>query len=533
MSTLLPSANSPQLLTRLLETVARGIRTVRGLQEALGVQAQTVRNYLQAARWLDLAQPAEPSGLVRLSPLGLSYVYAGSRRQAIYVQAVWSNPMAADLLTAGDGRLPTVAQVQRAVVARGNPLASATVHRRASAIRGLIAPAVGRVRPSPPEQDALQLALPLGHAAAVETGPPPPAPAADGDDPDVYRFVWAHLLDHGELSLGHLRALLARAGASGVSPSGAVLRAQARGDAALYGDRLVATAASIARRDLASSTSSVILSDPGYRAYLRYLVAAGEVPSASQAGPWAAWDRWLFGRAAEPRTVEADLGALLLERHLEAFPVARGDALAPPVAADPFLATWSLPGLPICLPPTLAQLLGGPHAVGRLHPDGFPTVLDPSVVFHGGLLHPLESPPAELGGAAGLRQRALRRTPAITLLASLLLLHRERPNRFALVHTRAGWGTQVGVASPKPLLAVVEAFAEARRWVLVRRPGGGLDAETLVRVGVALGVASVVGRQVVLAEQLAVELAADTELAEALHALADAWAAFVDRREAP
>lgn len=510
---------------RLLETAARGVRSVVGLQESLGVQAQTVRNYIHAARWLGLAEPGEP---VRLTPQGLSYVYGGSRRQAVYVQAVWSNPLAADLLLASDGRLPTVSQVQRALQDQSPELAVATLRRRASAIRGLIAPAIGRARTPAPGQEELQMSLPLGHSATAQTGPPPPMPTTDGDDPDVYRFVWAHLLDHGELTLAQLRILLDRADCVGLSVSGAVMRAQARGDAAMHGDRLVATAASMGRRDLAGSTSSVILSDPGYRAYLRYLRVAGEVPDTAQSAAFAAWDRRLFGGPASPSELDAALEKLLLERSLGSFPVARGDALAPPVAADPFLDTWSLPGLPWCVPPTLSQLLGGADAVERLLTESeAPTVVSPSVVFHGGLLHPLEAVPEHIGDAAALRRRAVRCCPALTILVSMMMLHRRRPTRFAVVHDRAGWGVQVGLAKPRPFWLVVERFAESRRWVLVRRTGG-LQPAALVQIGEALDIVSIVGRQVVLAEQLAVEIASEPQLAESLGALADAWTAFLE-----
>lgn len=521
-----PSANSPQLVMRLLETVARGIRSVVGLQEALGVQATTVRNYLHAARWLGLAEPGEP---VQLSPLGLSYVYGGPRRQAVYVQAVWSNPIAADLLLAGDGRLPTVAQVERVMQGLGLDLAAATIQRRASAVRGLIAPAIGRARAPAPGQAELQMSLPLGHSATAELGPPPPAPTTNADDPDVYRFVWAHLLDHGELTVHHIRTLLARAGSGEVSVSGVAMRAQARGDAAMHGDRLVATAASVSRRDLSGSTSSVILSDPGYRAYLRYMRATGESPETAQSAAFASWDERLFGGPARPDTVEKALEGLLLERTLESFPLARGDALAPPVAADPFLDTWALPGLPWCVPPTLSQLLGGVDAVERLigSDDDGPSVLSPTVVFHGGLLHPLEKLPESLGGVSGLRGRAVRCCPAISVLVAMLLLHRRRPTRFSIVHGRSGWGVQIGVAAPRPFWQVVERFAEARRWVLVRRPGG-LGPSALVQIAEAVGTVSIVGRQAVLSEALAVELASQVPLAEPLGALADALAAFVD-----
>ncbi len=526
MTDRVPSANNPQLLTRLVGAIASGLRTTPTLREALGVQAQTVRNYVHAARWLGFAMGDDP---LRLTALGLAYAYAGQRQQQLYVQAVWSNPAAADLLVASDGRLPDVPHVER-MIREGEPdLAEATVRRRASAVRGLIAPAVGRSRPHPPAQDELQLALPLGHAAAGDGEPPPPAAGARSDDPDVYRYVWSQLLDHGELRLAHLEGILARAGVA-VDPAEAVLRAQARGDAVLHDDRLVITAASVRRRSLSASTSSVILSDPDYRAYLRLLVATrGQPGPPGFAQRFAAWDRWLFGGPASPADVEAALRGLLLERSLEAFPVARGDALPPPVATAPFLRTWDLPGLPLAFPPTLRQLLGGAEAVARLEVDSeVPSVVTAPAVVHAGLRAPEEAAAPLPADAEGLRARAVRTCPAAALLAALLLLHRQRPHRLAVGHASTGWGVHLGASEQVPLGEFLASFADHRRWVFARRPTGGVGANTLVGVAEALGIAERVGRLAVLTESLAVQLPR-ADAGEALQALADALASWVDQ----
>src|SRR5690606_1664855 len=183
MNAALPNANSPQLLTRLLELVARGVRSTRGLQEALAVEPRTVQYYTRAAEWLGLLDgdgactltplgleyvyagrerprgyasavranalaPAvlEPSGGERLPPpRGLGYVYAGRERPRVYASAVRANALAAAVLEQSGGeRLPTLDEVQRAVARAEPTLAPATVRRRASAVRALIAPAVGR-----------------------------------------------------------------------------------------------------------------------------------------------------------------------------------------------------------------------------------------------------------------------------------------------------------------------------------------------------------------------------------------------------
>ena len=127
-----PNANSPQLLTRLLEMVARGVRSTRSLQETLGVGARTVQYYTQAGQWLGFLQT---DGTATLTSLGLDYVYAGRRRSQVYAAAVWAQPLAAELLAGADGRLPSLDDVMAAVMVGEPELAPATARRRASAVR--------------------------------------------------------------------------------------------------------------------------------------------------------------------------------------------------------------------------------------------------------------------------------------------------------------------------------------------------------------------------------------------------------------
>ena len=527
----IPGAHSPQVLARLLEALTSGIRARRALQESMGLSAQTVRSYLHAAEWLGFLERLEPP---TLSNLGLAFVYGGSRRQQVYVRAVWSNPVAADLLTAGDGRLPEVADVQRVIQGLAPNLSLTTARRRASALRNLIAPAVGRPRPRAPGEAARQAQLPLGHAPVGARAPKPPRPNYSDDHPDVYRFFWNHLLDHGELSLTHVRSLLDRSGCSAIPIDGPVQRAQSRGDAVLSGGVLVATSASLRRRSLARSTSSIILSDPGYRAYLRNLTAPQRPPPPLLAARFADWDGWLFGRPACGERLHVDLASILLERSLDSFPLARGDALVPPIVGAPFLTCWDVPGLPIAIPPTLAQLEGGLDAVNRFlegtvvagrPPD--PT-LAPRVV-HGPILFPGESPPELLGDDAQLRARALRCAPGVAIVCALLLLHRQRPHRMALQLMGSGWAVRIGRRSV-PLFEFLERLAAARGWMLVRREVGGMDDQTLMRILARLEVATIVGRQAVLAESLHLALGGTDHgsLGPQLHALAVAVAEKVD-----
>ncbi|MEQ1504863.1 MAG: hypothetical protein ABMB14_21695, partial [Myxococcota bacterium] len=322
-TTQLPGANSPQVLTRMLEVVSRGVRTTRGLQEALGVGVQTVRAYVHAAAWLGMVDGTDP---VELSPLGLEYVYAGPRRPAVYTRAVWSNPLAADLLMSSDGRLPELDVIERTILRGETGLADATVRRRASSVRGLVAPAVGRARPRPREQDERQLDLALGHAPVVER-PPALPPTATEWDPDAYRYVLANLLDHGELAVGHLRALLDRAGALSAGFGGLLELATSRGDAIRVAERLVATEGAVARQAIVGSTWAVILSDPRYRGYLDDSAVArtdrqAAVRREGVVARFKAWDRRLFGRGVPADELRDSVGRVLLDRPLSAFPVA-------------------------------------------------------------------------------------------------------------------------------------------------------------------------------------------------------------------
>ncbi len=537
---LVPGANSPQLLTRLVEAVARGVRTTRGLQEALGVQVQTVRSYLHAAEWMGMLEAADP---VELSPLGLEYVYGGKLRPQIYARAVWSNAFAADLLVSGDGRLPELEAIERAILRLEPDLAEATVKRRAGSVRSLIAPAVGRPRPRPREQEERQLTLPLDHPAVNER-PPTLGPAGDGEyDPDAYRYLWAQLLDHGELSLGQIRALLDRAGAAGLPIGGLVDMAISRGDAARVGERVVCTAGGIGRRELVESTPSVILSDPLYRAWLDDVVAAetdrqAAVRRDGLAPRFRRWDKRLFGHPVRPGSVVADLEAVLMDRSLDAYPVGQPGEPAPERITEAFLDVWEEPGLPLSAPPSLAQLQGGVAAVNRLlrrarlgNDVAVPDLAARPHVFHGGILHPGEPLPRSVPDVRTLRQRVLMHAPVPSVVAAILLLHRQRPDRLAVVQSGLGWGVRLGPGEPVALLDFVDGFASSRRWLLARRSSGGLDASTLVHLLEVLGIGTAVGRQVVLAESLFARLATDAEemeVAARLQPLSEAIDGWLD-----
>lgn len=540
MSDLIPGANSPQLLARLLDAVARGVRTSRGLQEVLQVQAQTVRAYLHSAAWLQLATATDPA---ELTPLGVEFVYAGSRRPQVYARAVWSVPLAAEVLTAGDGRVPDLDVVARAIERAESGLAPATLERRAGAVRSLVAPAVGRPRPRSREQEERQLGLPLGHATLLDRTPRLSDTASEYD-PDAYRYVLCALLDHGELTMGHLRALLDRAGAPNLPLGGILDLALTRGDAVRAQDRLVVTPAAVERRALARATPSLLLSDPQYRAYLTDAVAArggdrkAEIRRDASAARFRPWDRRLFGHPLAPDQLERDLERVLLDRPLAAFPLALPGPFALPDGGEPFLDGWEARGHLVALPPTLAQLQGGLPAVNRMLRTGraqgevsLPDLSFRPRAVHGGVLHPGEPVPRAVPDVRTLRHRVLMHAPYPAVLAAILLLHRHHPERVQVVEDRSGWSVKAPAARGVPLLAWIDGFARHRGWVPCRRDDAGLPAAVLVAVFETLGLGQVVGRLLVLAEPLFARLATEPEELEILSRLrpladaVDAWLA--------
>jgi hypothetical protein len=535
-----PSANNPRLLRRLLGWLGRGVRTSRALQDVLGVELRTVQYYLQAAEWLGLVEGG-PDNL--LSPSGLEVAFGDDADEA-YARAVYSQPLVADLLSGRPRLMPPIDDVVVAIARAEPDLAPATVRRRASAVRSLIAPALLTRRP---RTDAVQLSLPLAPPAA---GPPAHlvAGASRDADPDVYRFVYNALLDHGELRLGELRGLLDRAGVSELPIGGYVDLAVQRGDAARVEERLVVTAGAVTRRGVGATTSGVILSHPAYRQWLQDLhsAAAGDRTAEirrDQVGPrMRAWDRRLLGGPATADTVDAALSRVLLDRSIDSFPIA-GDPGPPfePAEAS-YLDVWEQPGLVLTLPPTLGTLRGGLVAVNRALQDarqgitevGLPNVATRPVLVHGALLHPGEPRPRSVPDLVSLRQRVLLNAPYPCLLATLLLLHREHPAGYAVRRVRGRWRLLREGRPLGPILDVIDGFIEQRGQLPCRRLTGGIPLDDLLAGLETVGVCNVLGEVVVLSERLFHRLRTDPEQME-IHALlrplADALEAHVAELE--
>lgn len=540
---LIPNANSPRLLVRLLELVSQGVRDPRTLAEILQCEPRTVNYYTQAAEWLGLMTADDAQGRPLLTRLGLELAFGGSDRPRVYARAVWGNDFVAQLM-AGRHALPDVEVISRFILQAAPDMAPSTVRRRASAVRSLIAPALRHL--SARQQPATQLSLDFGGWAP---GPPRP-PRVDSrglsaDSPEAYRVLLRALLDHGELALGHLRALLDAAGGREVPLGGLVEMALRRGDAHRVGEALVASWGAVWRRDLAETVAGVALSDPRYREYLRTLrEAAGGHPGAgARYGQlrerFAAWDRRVFGEQASPARLARDLERILLGRSIESFPLAGEAGPEPGPATGPFLELLEEEGLVLSLPPTLSALTEGVGAINRQldagrHTKGGagpPRLVDRRELVHGGLFAPGESPPRAIPDRVTLRQRALTHVPHLAMLTAVLLLHR-RPTGRRVVRLRDGiLELSAGRTRLGDLLYLLDEFASEQGWLVVRRARGGLGGEVLAEVLESLGVAVRLGAMLVLDEEFFLRLRAEPEgqlLHEQLQPLADRIDQFLE-----
>lgn len=539
----IPNANSPQLLTHLLELTSRGLRTGRGLQEALGVDGRTVRYYLQAAVWLGFLRD-EPDPV--LTPEGLAYVYGGARRRALWAEAVEGQPFITRLRERHGGVLPAGEALAEAIAQEDPSLAPATVGRRASALRGLVAPWREERAAEALAGDEGQLSLPL-----PQTGRPAAAPelarlAGAAFSPDIYRWTLSVLLDHGELTLGHVRALLDRAGAQEAPIGAYVDLAEERGDSVRVDERLVATSAAVGRRDLCDSTVAVILSDGGWRAHVEALRAD---PRASP-GRWRPWDLRLLGQPLNAATLDDDLARVLRDRSLAAWPVTSaltgcppgsppGPPVAPTLAERPFVDAWQETGLLVALPPSLAHLWEGVAGINRRLRNArhrtdavaLPTLAYRPVRTHGGLLYPGEALPRAIADGRSLRHRALTHAPYLAMTVALLLTHRQSGHP-QLVRHRDDWWVTAHRHKLGPLLEVLDGFAVSRGWVACRRRTGGLSAGEVVSLLERLGVAVLTRDRILLDDAFFHQLRVDeeeVEVATRLEPLRAAIEAWIDR----
>ena len=73
---LIPNANNPRLLQRLVRLVASGIRKQRALADVLQVELRTVHYYTQAGEWLGLLDTDRE---VHLTPRGVEFAFAEAK----------------------------------------------------------------------------------------------------------------------------------------------------------------------------------------------------------------------------------------------------------------------------------------------------------------------------------------------------------------------------------------------------------------------------------------------------------------------
>lgn len=554
-ATLVPNANSPRLLLRLLRLVAEGQRRPAALAESLEVEQRTVHYYTQLAEWLGLVEGGPE---LRLSARGLALVFAeGAEQRQLYREALLSQPLARELIE-GRHALPDLDETAARILALEPQMSPRTARRRASALRGLLEPVLRG--PPPPPRSGVQLLLPWG-AAGATTAPPPPSEQGVGEL-DLYRRVLVALLDHGELSTPQLRAVLDQGGGRQAALPPLLELCARRGDALRLEDRLIVSRGAILRRELADEAALLALSDPLYRDYLRRLdrASAGlERAAAGQARPedhqdrqalsrlsarFAAWDRRLFGQRLQPGEAARAVQGLLPGRRLEVIAVA-GEAGAPyPEPAGAWLESLlDEDGEPtaavVAFPSSLGELGVGVAALNlRLQAERaspvaarLPGPLDPRARVHGGLFSPGEAPPRALTDGFSLRLRAMQACPAVGLASALLLAGRRRGR---VPRVRLGEGERPRVeraGEASGLLPAMEAVAQAMGQVVTRPVRGGLRDEVLVKLLLDLGIGARVGAALVLDEGLFARLQEDPEcrgVYEALLPLEDPWLAWVE-----
>ena len=472
-------ASNPRLLVRILEQVAAGNRRVRGLAEALDVEARVVQAHLAAGCWLGFLDLEDDPGL---TSQGLAWVYGGRDRSRVWAEAVRAHPFTRRV--SPEGSAPTVDAILRALRADEPGASVEEGRRRAIAIRRLLAPAWRERRRLAPRQLALTFGKPSRTRPRLDTR------AGTDDSPDVYLVLLRGLLDHGEISPQHLRGLLDAAGGESCGLGGPMAMAVRRGDATRHGDALVVTAGAVARAGLAESAVSIALSDPDFRLHLLALLEGK-----AGAPRFRAWGPRFFGSTPPAQA----LPALLFGRSLATFPVAGDTGPALPVEPSPFLSVATRKGLAVAFPSSLLALAGGVSAVNVALRAAVgasaalpPTCVERRRLVHGGILHPGEVPPRTVADMVALRARVLCNAPAFALLAAMGVLDRRGRLRLRVAgdDVRVEPVPPAGSTAPvRPfaLDVLIEALAGARGWTLVRGPSTARWG-ALAEVGVALGV---------------------------------------------
>lgn len=539
---LVPNANDPRVLVRMIGLIAAGLRRPPALAEVLDVELRTVHYYTQAGEWLGLLST---DGELHLSPAGLELAFADpGRRLLLYADAVWRNEFARGLL-AGQRQLPDAQAITDYILEQEPDLADSTARRRASAVRSLLEPAFHR-RPSKRKPRGQQLALPFPtlRPAADVTEPDVDLRAGLERSPDVYGRLYRVLLDQGELTTSQLRAVLDRIGGTDCPLGGYAEMAVRRGDARRLGERLVVTPGAIRRREFAQDGVLVALTDPDYRRWLRGLLdrARGLVvdPDESHGGVgarldakailasreherlgrrFATWDLRIFGERLTPDTVRAAAEGVLPGRDPLSLPSAGDPGAELPFTDTPFLESLQSPGLPVAFPSTLSDIAGGIATLNgqlqkhRAAPAAVrpPAITDRRARYHSGVLHPAEASPRSIPDNHSLRLRLLTHCPVLSLMGALLIMDRRADLPLQVVDLGAGpllrWDNDL----EGDLIEMLDAFCASQGWLCARPLRGGLDSASLEAIARAAGVSTRAGRRVVMEEALFVRLQEDIE----------------------
>jgi hypothetical protein len=537
---LIPNANNVRLLGRLIELVAQGVRDPRVLANVLDCEVRTTHYYTQAGDWLRLLQTDEKTHEPYLTRLGLEWTYAGKDRGRVYARAVWQVPFVRQLMQ-GRTELPNTAVIAQFIQQCVPDMAKTTARRRATAVRRLIEPAMKY--PALDHIPGHQLALDLGMARPRGRPEPIDQRAAAERNPAAYRAILRALLDHGELSLWHIRALLDARGGQSIPVAPYVDQALNRGDAWRVGDRLVVSWGAVWRRELAETVAGVALSDPGYREYLRAAVQAAKGhPGAAMdysklQADYASWDQVVFGRRVAPAEIPTALDHVLLGRPLDAYPLADDPGPEPGELTGAFLDLTEAVDLVMALPTTLEELVGGISRANELLEErrkqegGPPSIVDRRELVHGGLFFPGEPRSRVLPDTVTLRYRALSHVPHLAMITGLLILHRRSQAELRLRMEDGVLTLRLKRRKFGDVLFVLDEFCSMQGWLVSRRVRGGLAPESLCEVLEALGVALRIGDLLVLDEAFFLRLQTDVEdrqLYDRLLPLGQRLVAFLD-----
>jgi len=470
----LPNANNPRVLTSLLERVAEGVRGSRALSEALECDIRTVQYYLQAGVWLRLLDDDE---VPTLTPLGLEYVFGGRRRKRIYAEAVWANATVRHVFS-GATKPPPAAEIASRLQDLDPTLAPTTARRRATAVRGLVSPAL-RFKPKRAARtEQLALSFPMAPTTQVakvlaEVDIQPGAlPALE-----AYVYVYRQLLAHGELAPGHLRALLDQAGGRDCAVGDYIDLALRRGDAWRVGEHLVVSRGAVERRDLVDGVLGVAFSDPAYRSYVKLTAQIadghnyGRLEHERSKRRFEAWDRRVFGEPLETHRIAEHLDRILLGRPIDVYPLAERPGPELPHRAEPFLDLVEARGVALAAPPSLRILGGGVRSVNQVLQSARSAVSAPMPVdarqrVHGGLVAPGQRPLKSIPDTVTLRLRALSHVPHLALVTALLLAGRRAGFRFSLEHDDTGLAVLREREHLGSLETLLAGFCEDRGWLL-------------------------------------------------------------------